>query len=200
MNPLEDSSDIREACALFERLLAKAKAQPAQGDGQDEPTFEVVALGEEQDAPGAVPAKSGLGPERSEPLLPELGAVSGSTQAERLEALLTALCQCGGISVATLTDSSGLLVATVGQALPPERLAALAAVLGAAGEKVSQILGRPAIDSVRVDLDRETTAVLKRFVADGRRFYLMVLCPRSLDERGLVETGAERLVALLARS
>lgn len=117
---------------------------------------------------------------------------------DRLEEALRNLCRRAGFEGAVVADASGLPLAEADSPVDAVRVAAFTSVLGEALSQADQLLGGQAANNVSVDFNYTDKLVLRRFPVDGADFYLAVICPQEVDERGEIELTLEQVTDLLS--
>jgi len=141
--------------------------------------------------PSAEPAAV-AGPPGPLPPPAEAGTRSG-----QLEITLRGLCARPGVRGALVADGDGLAMASHG-ALSQDQLAACSSLLGAALDETGRVLESRPAERITLRLSDEEAALMTRFIADGRRFQLLVLCvPLSAERLDLAGAVAALRLALV---
>lgn len=175
MSMLLDSSEIREAALLIEQLLKKA------------PALSLVAQeGSPKPATPAAPPTIAM---------PDLATLP--FRADRLQHILTTLCQRGGFSGAVFADSKGFPLAVHNSPVDGDAIAAFTSVLGDALEKAGKLLGHYDLETIAMDINYTEKMVLRRFSIEELPYYMLVICPQSTDERDEVEISIEQATSTL---
>ncbi len=97
-----------------------------------------------------------------------------------------------------MADASGLPLAAVNSPVAAERVAAFTSVLGESMSKAEQLLGEQAANNLSLDINYTDKLVLRQFPVDGVPFFLAVICPQDVDERGEIELTLDQVAALLS--
>lgn len=136
---------------------------------------------------------------------PEKAAVAADGRGEirfledEISDILLSMCRRGGFSGALVADAMGLSLGDFNCPVEPEAAAACSSVLGDAMERAGRLLGQSKADSISMGVNCVDKVALHRFELAGSPCYLMVVCPRHIDERSEVEVSIERLIEVLSR-
>lgn len=117
---------------------------------------------------------------------------------DRLEAQLRAMCRRAGFEGAVVADAAGLPLAAVDSPVDAERVAAFTSVLGESLHQAAHLLGEQAANNISLDINYTDKLVLRQFPVDAATFYLAVICPQEVDERGEIELTLEQVSAFLS--
>lgn len=207
MSNLKNSSEILESAALLEELLGDPKTAA-------EPKIDFTSFVSRDDAVREIP----------EPLyteVPEVEAVpvvtdgstvdlsfdhietieehvAGEFRGDKLEDILQAMCQRSGITGSLIADINGLPVASYGSPVENEVLAAFASVLGETMDKAAYFLDQHDANYVSVDINYADKAVVKKFIFEDAIFYLIVIGPKHINERGEINLAIELIKTVLS--
>lgn len=185
---LLDSSEILEAARLVGDLLGT-------GTPVREAAKECVVP---QVAAPPLPAPQSL-PEATTPPPPPPAADLEALRyrEEKLDQTLAAMCRRGNFTGAVVADNKGFLLAVHNSPVESDAIAAFTSVLGEALEKAGRFLGEHGADSISMDINYTDKLALRRFRIGEIPYFLMVLCPQEIDEKGEVELSLEQIVAIL---
>ncbi|MBI5694536.1 MAG: hypothetical protein HZC51_02195 [Nitrospirae bacterium] len=229
MSLLQDSSEIKEAARLIAGLLgakpAQAEAAPSAPPAE-EPRPAPVQAAPAPVLPAAVQPEQAAPAVASPPPVPEMpvsvppavaapappapASAPAQVQAaplpeaefrgDRLENALSALCRRAGFTGAVVADRSGLALALYNSPVDGGLLAAFTSVLGDALEKAGPMLGQTGAESISMDINYTDKVVLRRFNIDNRPYFLMVLCPQTVEERSEIEVSIDEIASIMTAS
>ncbi len=211
MSTLRNSSELLESAALLKRLLS--------GDREDKtPEGDLIFHVRPDDAVREVPEPLfSIRPQPETPPLPvedqpaadlpfdhldrleeteRLGI--GEFRDNKLEDILSDMCRRSGMIGALLADINGLPVAAYRSPVENEVFAAFASVLGETMDKVGYFLDQHDANYIAVDINYADKAVVKKFLIDDAIFYLIVIVPKHINERGEMDYTIERLNNVLS--
>jgi len=137
-------------------------------------------------------------PSPASPPLPDEEVSASPYRGDQLEAQLGAMCRRAGFAGAVVADASGLPLAAVNSPVAAERVAAFTSVLGESLRQADHLLGEQAANNLSLDINYTDKLVLRQFLVDGAAFYLAVICPQDVDERGEIELTLDQVAALLS--
>jgi len=224
MSMLRDSSEIQEASKLIADLL-KPKATAADpGESRSaavrEPSTEpkpaapaspaaasnadIVRKPEAKAETAAVEAVSiaeQRSPEAS--VLPVPGIKDKSEayfRGDKLENALEAMCKRSGFTGAVVADNKGLPLAVFNSPVGADAIAAFTTVLGGALEKAGTLLGQHGAETISMDINYADKVVLRLFMIEQTPYFMMILCPQNVDERGEIELSIKHIVGILTES
>jgi len=172
MSRLLDSSEMKEAARLFADLMARPPAATAISQAPP-------------------PARAAARPALSE----ELKGMA--FRGDKLEHVLAGMCLRGGFTGAAVADGGGLPLAVFQSPLEEDKLAAFTSVLGGAMEKAAMVLGHGGADGISMDIDYADKLAMRRFLIDNNPYFILVICPQLVDERGEIEVSVLQLTAIL---
>ncbi len=130
--------------------------------------------------------------------LPVDRSIESVFTSDRLSALLEAMCRRGGFNGGVIADGSGLLLADYNCPVEAEAVAACGSVLGGAMEQAGALLGQNEASTLSFDINYVDKVALHRFNLERDSFFLMVICPQSVDERSEIEVSIEQIRAILS--
>lgn len=170
MSKLWDSSEIKEAAALFNDILGRPKKAPGQTKS---PAPEPGAPADNKGADGPV------------------------YRADRLEGALVSMCQRGEFSGSVLADNNGLPLAVYNSPVEGNVMAAFTSVLGQSLAETGRLLNEPNANNISMDINYIDKIVLRKFFLENKPFFLMIICPQHVDERAEVELSINQVSAIL---
>ncbi len=135
------------------------------------------------------------------PAKPEAPPRAGSRpEAARpgIEGALAGICAAPAVRAAVLADANGLIVASRGEPLASERLAACAVALGATLDQAGRLLETEPGNRAAVRLASDEEALLFRFRAGDRHWHLLVLRDARSPGRSPLERAADVLAEALS--
>lgn len=178
MSLLQGCSELNETARLAAELLGLAPATPAAAP----PVTEMPP-----DTPPVQPLH------RQSAQMPTL-----AYRGDKLEFILSSMCQRGGLGGAVVADSQGLPLADFKSPVGGDTLAAFTSVLGGALERAASLLGATNTELISIDISYTDKIVLRRFNVAGAPYFLLAICPQELDERTELELSIEQLTAVLS--
>ncbi|MBI5189159.1 MAG: hypothetical protein HZA22_00595 [Nitrospirae bacterium] len=222
MSLLQDSSEIKEAARLIAGLLGAkpAQAEAAPSAPAPAPAAEAPRPAPVQAAPAPAVASPPPVPEMPVSAPPAVAAPAPPAPApasapahvqaaplpeaefrgDRLENALSALCRRAGFAGAVVADRSGLALALYNSPVDGGLLAAFTSVLGDALEKAGPMLGQTGAENISMDINYTDKVVLRRFNIDNRPYFLMVLCPQTVEERSEIEVSIDEIASIMTAS
>lgn len=118
---------------------------------------------------------------------------------DRLEYILSSMCKRGGLIGAVVADAKGLPLSDFNSPVGGEILAAFTSVLGSALERAATLLGESGAEVISMDINYTDKIVLRRFPVAGEHYFLLVICPQTLDERTEIELSIEQITTVLTQ-
>jgi len=135
---------------------------------------------------------------------PEEGGVDEETDRtnsrnRRTEEILAAMCDRANLTGAVIADRTGLPLAIHNlEGASADTIAAMAPELGKTLEKAAVYMDQPEANNISIDLGAGDRLVLRSFAIESVRFYLVGLCPQTIDPSGEMFLAANRLMEELA--
>ncbi|MHB8881537.1 MAG: hypothetical protein ACYC69_08545 [Thermodesulfovibrionales bacterium] len=171
----KDFSEIQEAARLLSSLLLPEKGTGPSGRTGAEPALPAKPAPREQDKAGTT-----------------------GFRGDRIEEALQVMCKRGDFAGAVIADFTGLPIAAYNSPVGTDAMAAFTSVLGTALEKAAHLLDQHEADNISMDINYADKVVLRRFRVEGLQYYLMVICPQNVDERGEIELSLEQIISMLS--
>ncbi len=202
---LKESSELREVFSLFHDLI---EAQDPHGSMRPSPSQTIPGLlgdlAPDDSAQAPFPTRptstgtmSAAGfPAEDQPFptaAPE--PVEGEYRGERLENILSGMCQRGGFEGAVLSDAAGLPIAAYHSPAEVERVAAFTSILAEALGQAERFLGQQGSGHLSMDVGYADKLVIHRIHTEAMDLFLTILCRQEIDERGEIELSAGRLIS-----
>ncbi len=117
----------------------------------------------------------------------------------RTEDILASMCDQANLIGAVIADRTGLPLAIHNlKGGSADTIAAMAPELGKTLEKAAVYMDQPKANNISIDLDSGDRLVLRTFSIDTTRFFLVGLCPQTIDPAGEMVLAATRLTEELA--
>ena len=178
MKTSKDFSEIQEAADLLASILLKAKPEP--------PT------------PGPEKKCRSCGCRGENPVYEEIKSGASGFRGDRIENALEIMCRRGEFIGAVIADINGLPLAVYNSPVGTDALAAFTSVLGNALEKAGHLLDQHGADNISMDINYTDKVVLRRFIVAGQDYYLMIVCPQTVDERSEIELSIEQIISIMS--
>ena len=198
-------------------LSGGGKGAPPAAPGRVAPTQE-PASGTEPGPLPAVARKAEVPPQppiprdvttggiKSEPTV----AVTESAQAvgsvgsprligEEMSDILREMCRRGEFSGAVVADDAGLPVADFNCQMDPGAVAACGSVLADTMQKAGRLLNQQETNNISMDIGYVDKITMRRFEIGETPYFLMVICPRTVDERKEIQVSINRIMGVLGR-
>lgn len=175
MTTPRDFSEIQEAAKLLSGLL-----KPEQDTGSERGAKPELASHDK--LPEQLPVK----------------AEATGFRGDRIEEALQVMCRRGNFTGAVVADFTGLPIAAFNSPVGADAMAAFTSVLGSALEKAAHLLDQHEADNISMDINYADKVVLRRFNIKGLQYYLMLICPQNVDERGEIELSLEQIISMLS--
>ena len=117
----------------------------------------------------------------------------------RAEKILAGMCEQAGLIGAVIADRTGLPLAIHSlESGSADTVAAMAPELGKTLEKAAIYMDQPEANNISIDLGSGDRLFLRSFLIDSVRFYLVGICPQTIDPAGEMALAATRLTEELA--
>ena len=182
MKTSKDFSEIQEAADLLTGILLRARPEP--------PKPESPKPGPEKKSG---PPAAGVKP----PVPEEIKSGDSGFRGDRIEKALEIMCRRGEFIGAVIADINGLPLAVYNSPVGTDALAAFTSVLGNALEKAGHLLNQHGADNISMDINYTDKVVLRHFIVAGQDYYLMIVCPQSVDERSEIELSIEQIISIM---
>lgn len=210
MSSLKNSSELLESAALLAQLLGKEQKDESRDENFifhvspdndvheiPEPIFSTPPQSEAPPPVSRFPATE-FPFEHLDHLEPADEHVIHEFRDNKLEDILGDMCRRSGMIGALLADVNGLPVASYRSPVENEVFAAFASVLGETMDKAGYFLDQHDADYIAVDINYADKAVVKKFLIDDAIFYLIIIVPKHINERGEVDYTIEKLNSVLS--
>ncbi len=207
MSNLKNSSELLESATLLEQLLGDpAKAQTENIDLISLVSSDTAVREIPEPLYTQVPTLEAVAPPPNSPLVdvsyPRMETRGRHDIREfrdnKLEDILGDMCRQGGMIGSLLADINGLPIASYRSPVDNEVFAAFASVLGETMDKAGYFLDQHDANYISVDINYADKAVVKKFIIDDAIFYLIIITPKHINERGQVEYTIEKLKNVLS--
>ena len=138
-------------------------------------------------------------PEKSPYSLPDGAQTQRKTEfkSDKLENELETMCRQANFYGAVLSDATGLVVADFNSPFEPDHVAAYASVLEHAVEESDKLLNLQDISDISIGINTVDKLVATRFIVDAEPYFLMIFCPRKIDEKPWLDNSIKRLEKIL---
>ena len=207
MNSLKNSSELLEGARLISDLLVNIPESLPYEVFHDvcPPDFyqNLIADTSLFEEPVAPPAEVARGAVTQTDLPhPPAGAKDiGDSDyvGDKLENLLSSLCQQSRFQSAVVADEQGLPIGGYNTPVVVDELAAFSSVLGSVIDKVPYFFEQYAAGNVSVDINYTDKAVVRKFLIGEVAFFLLIICSQDIDERAYIELFSDQISSLLER-
>ena len=221
-NRLWDSFDFQEISALIQDLISQTseERQPNEPEKQPEPVetpappaapdLEVQMYDhripqpesepEYEMAPELEPVAEPVTMPTTEQVEPAVEVAVDSERLDPLENALLRMCKRGGFHGAVLADFGGLPLAVHNSPVEGDLLAAFTTVMGESLVKAATLLNHTNANNISMDINYVDKIVLREFPVGESKYFLMIICPQTVDERAEVEVSIAHISEIISRT
>jgi hypothetical protein len=190
MKNFKDSFEIQEAIKLLDELISQsavvAPATPGQKKSVGPPSFPSRSTFTSSDKTAAPPVSR-----------PEPFPRKEINRGDRLESTLFDICQQRGFKGALVANAEARPLAAYNSPVGDEAIVAFTMVLGDALDQVGKLLDHHDPNTISLDINDTEKTVLHRFLADEIPYFIMITCPREMNEKGSVELAIGQVASIL---
>jgi hypothetical protein len=123
-----------------------------------------------------------------------------SERLDPLEHALLRMCKRGGFHGAVLADFGGLPLAIHNSPVEGDLLAAFTTVMGESLVKAATLLNHTNANNISMDINYVDKIVLREFAVGEAQYFLMIICPQTVDERAEVEVSIAHISEIISRT
>ncbi len=203
-NRLWDSFDFQEISALIQDLISKTD------DHQKHPSIETKPVAPPEPPVTSTPSVIPTAPPEAAPVLevkmndqriqrPEAQEPEGE-RLDPLEHALLRMCKQGDFHGAVLADFGGLPLAIHNSPVEGELLAAFTTIMGDSLGKAATLLNHTNANNISMDINYVDKIVLREFSVGEYKYFLMIICPQTVDERAEVEVSIAHISEIISRT
>jgi predicted regulator of Ras-like GTPase activity (Roadblock/LC7/MglB family) len=125
------------------------------------------------------------------------GRPSHTYRGDLLENALISMCRRGDFKGAVLVDNNGLPLATYNSPLEMDMLAAFTSILGRSLEETVRLFEQPDANNISIDINDMEKVVLRKFLANNKSYFVMIICPKETEERTQLEVSINHIITIL---
>lgn len=194
---LINSSDVHQKKSIIEPQPQLQELEVQMNDQKIQELEPAVEVEPVPIVPVAVPVVES---EEKPDVKPEAEFSIGSERMDPLEHALLRMCKRGDFHGAVLADFGGLPLAIYNSPVEGELLAAFTTIMGESLVKAATLLNHTNANNISMDINYVDKIVLRAFPVGESQYFLMIICPQSVDERAEVEVSIAHISEIISRT